>query len=147
MHPRDAGWGPRALWRKLVYVTWLELRHRSCILAEAGLVPKHIGKWMRLVSQDYTGDITIIPVPGHLNDFLQVMSNPTINRIEECIVEGERATWPVLALIKSRCSVELALAECYHQIRRKCNEKILVGNLICGDEMESVGISSPPTLH
>jgi hypothetical protein len=123
VHPREQGWGPRAVVSKIFYAIFLEFRHRCTILQEAGLVPPHYGKWLRLLSQDYTGDITIVPVPGHFSDFMQILSNPSKTRIESCILEGERATWPALALMKTRCTVELTLSECLDKIRRRITEE------------------------
>jgi hypothetical protein len=38
-----------------------------------------------------------------------MLSNPTSSTLQHWIMKGEQATWPKLALIKSRLAIELAL--------------------------------------
>lgn len=57
------------------------------------MVPSFFNKVQSIISQKYSGDITIIPEVGY-GDFLKVLSNPTNDLVMDAIIRGERATWP-----------------------------------------------------
>lgn len=56
-------------------------------------MPSFFNKIQTIMSQKYSGDITIIPEVSY-SDFLRVLSNPTAKSIRDAILRGERATWP-----------------------------------------------------
>lgn len=62
-------------------------------LTELGVAPSFFNKVQSIMSQKYSGDITIIPDIGY-GDFLKVLSNPTDESVIEAIIRGEQATWP-----------------------------------------------------
>ena len=62
-------------------------------LTELGVAPSFFNKVQSIMSQKYSGDITIIPDIGY-GDFLKVLSNPTDESVLEAIIRGEQATWP-----------------------------------------------------
>lgn len=62
-------------------------------LTELGVAPSFFNKVQSIISQKYSGDITIIPDIGY-GDFLKVLSNPTDESVIEAIIRGEQATWP-----------------------------------------------------
>ncbi|KAL0087683.1 putative esterase of the alpha-beta hydrolase superfamily [Phycomyces blakesleeanus] len=70
-----------------------EIQHRCTQLTELGMMPHALYKVQAIMSQKYSGDITIIPDIGY-SDYLKVLSNPTPALIVEAITRGERATWP-----------------------------------------------------
>ncbi|CAO3672456.1 unnamed protein product [Rhizopus stolonifer] len=70
-----------------------EIQHRFTQLTELGIMPSFFYKIQSILSQKYSGDITIIPEIGY-SDFLKVLSNPTEKLIGDAIQRGERATWP-----------------------------------------------------
>ena len=61
-----------------------------------------------VVDEKLTANVTITP---HISfsDFKQLVSNPTNNSLDYWIKKGEQSTWPLLALIRNRTSIELAL--------------------------------------
>jgi hypothetical protein len=56
-------------------------------------MPSFFYKIQSVMSQKYSGDITIIPEIGY-SDFLKVLSNPTPDYVLKCLKRGETATWP-----------------------------------------------------
>lgn len=55
-------------------------------------MPSFFYKIQSIMSQKYSGDITIVPEIDY-SDFLKVMSNPTLDYVLDCVHRGERATW------------------------------------------------------
>ncbi|EOD11497.1 hypothetical protein EMIHUDRAFT_459761 [Emiliania huxleyi CCMP1516] len=58
--------------------------------------------------QEYEGTVTIYPRWSVL-ELLSFLSNFTVSRVEAYILDGERATWPHLELIRSLTDIEYTL--------------------------------------
>ncbi|CAG8620843.1 10083_t:CDS:10, partial [Paraglomus occultum] len=82
-----------------------EVQHRLYQLEHMHLLPK---LFRSVVDEKLTANVTITP---HISfsDFKQLVSNPTNNSLDYWIKKGEQSTWPLLALIRNRTSIELAL--------------------------------------
>ncbi|ORY94010.1 putative esterase of the alpha-beta hydrolase superfamily [Syncephalastrum racemosum] len=93
-----------------------EVQHRCTQLTELGVAPALFSKVQSIMSQKYSGGITIIPKVGY-SDFLKVLSNPTNETVMESITRGERATWPKLSIIKNHLQVELTIDACLYRLR------------------------------
>jgi TAG lipase/steryl ester hydrolase/phospholipase A2/LPA acyltransferase len=61
-----------------------------------------------IVMQDYEGDVTIFP-NWKLTELSQFVHNFDQQRMEAYELDGERAVWPRLPLIRSLCEIEFAL--------------------------------------
>ncbi|KAI8049122.1 putative esterase of the alpha-beta hydrolase superfamily [Gilbertella persicaria] len=70
-----------------------EAQHRCTQLTELGIMSSFFYKIQSIMSQKYSGDITIVPEIGY-SDFFKVLSNPSLEYANECVQRGERATWP-----------------------------------------------------
>lgn len=70
-----------------------EAQHRCTQLTELGVLPSFFNKIQSIMSQKYSGDITIVPDVGY-SDFLKVLSNPTTEYVVDCLKRGQQATWP-----------------------------------------------------
>ena len=57
------------------------------------------GQAYTMMSQNYYGDVTVSP-KYKLGHYFKLLSNPDPEMIRELMLEGERATWPKLAMIK-----------------------------------------------
>lgn len=82
--------------------TFLYIIHTSnstLQLTELGVIPSVFNKIQSIMSQKYSGDITIIPEIGY-SDFLRVLSNPTQGYVSDCIYRGQQATWSSKILAK-----------------------------------------------
>lgn len=85
-----------------------EIIHCLQILHEMNIYQNLTSKLISLLSQQYSGDITILP-RLELSDFLKVFQNPTPQFMLDFILKGARASWPKITVINNHCGVEFAL--------------------------------------
>lgn len=95
-----------------------EALHRMHTLAEVGIFPNTLGKVISVLSQKYSGDITIMPEISYA-DFPRILANPTPEFMHHAMLCGERATWPKLSRIKNHCAIELALDDAVQKLRAR----------------------------
>ena len=95
-----------------------EALHRMHTLAEVGIFPNTLGKVISVLSQKYSGDITIMPEISYA-DFPRILANPTPEFMYHAMLCGERATWPKLSRIKNHCAIELALDDAVQKLRAR----------------------------
>ena len=95
-----------------------EALHRLQFMAELGIFPNLMTKVQTMLSQKYSGDITILPEIA-VNDLPRLLANPTVEFMLRSCRLGERATWPRLSRIRDRCAIELALDRAVHQLRTR----------------------------
>lgn len=100
--------------KKLKNLLYGEIRHRLIQLEELGFIPSFISSFIRLMNQNYYGNVTILPVPS-IMDFLKVLKNPTKEMIEDCCIESERMTYKYVSQIEANLKIEFALE---NQLRR-----------------------------
>ena len=93
-----------------------EVIHRMTMLSDAGVMPNVLTKLASVLSQTYSGDITILPEVSFI-DFPTVLSNPTTDFMLDTMLRGERATWPKLSRIRNHCAIELCLDNALNQVR------------------------------
>ncbi|CAG8439133.1 9265_t:CDS:2 [Funneliformis caledonium] len=82
-----------------------EFRHRINQLKQMRLLPR---MFRGFVDEKVSGNVTIVPYLS-FSDFKTLLSNPTHSSLDYWILKGEQSTWPMLALIRNRCEIELAL--------------------------------------
>lgn len=56
-------------------------------------MPGLIQKVQAIMAQRYYGDITIVPDLG-VDDYMNIVTNPTVEFLVNATLKGERATWP-----------------------------------------------------
>ncbi|KAL9129601.1 MAG: hypothetical protein Q9217_001989 [Psora testacea] len=95
-----------------------EALHRLHTLAELGVFPNLLTKTVSVLSQKYSGDITILPEISYA-DFPRMLSNPTPEFMHAAMLSGERATWPKISIIKNHCAIELALDDAVQKLRTR----------------------------
>lgn len=95
-----------------------EALHRMHILAELGIFPNLVTKTRSILSQKYSGDITILPEISY-KDMSSLLTNPTSEFMLQACLSGERATWPRLSRIRNRCAVELKLDAAVQTLRTR----------------------------
>ncbi|KAL8880762.1 MAG: hypothetical protein Q9192_007949 [Flavoplaca navasiana] len=95
-----------------------EALHRMRTMAEIGIFPNALTKAISILSQKYSGDITIFPEISY-NDFPRMLSNPTPELMVTAMLCGERATWPKLSRIRNHCAIELALDDAVQKLRAR----------------------------
>ncbi|MCJ1314636.1 hypothetical protein MMC25_008318 [Agyrium rufum] len=95
-----------------------EALHRMRMMAEMGIFPTVLTKTISVMSQKYSGDITILPEITY-SEFPRMLSNPTPEFMEQSMHRGLRATWPKLSRIQNHCAIELALDGAIHKLRAR----------------------------
>lgn len=75
-----------------------------------------------ILAQRYQGDVTVAPkyTPWH---FSRLLKNPTTETAQRLILEGERATWPKIAMIRSHSKISLALEKAVATLKARVSGK------------------------
>lgn len=113
----DDSSGPRWIYT-LTNLAKDEVLHRMHVLAELGIFPNLVTKAMSILSQKYSGDITILPEIEY-KDFPRMLQNPTSEFMVQACLRGERATWPKLSRIRNHCAIELELDAAVQRLRAR----------------------------
>ncbi|KAF9924210.1 hypothetical protein BGZ67_009456 [Mortierella alpina] len=100
----------------LLYQARSELQHRLNQVSLLGVMPGFIQKTQAMLSQRYYGDITIVP-DLDVDDYMKIVSNPTIDFLVNATLKGERATWSKISIIKNHCSIEHCLDDILYRLR------------------------------
>lgn len=95
-----------------------EALHRLQFMTELGIFPNLATKCRSVLSQTYSGDITILPDIS-MHDLPRLLKNPTPEFMLRSSLLGQRATWPKLSRIRDRCAIEIALDVAVHQLRTR----------------------------
>ncbi|RFU33555.1 hypothetical protein B7463_g2787, partial [Scytalidium lignicola] len=95
-----------------------EALHRMQMLAELGIFPNLVTKLRSVLSQKYSGDITILPEIDYKN-LPRMLKNPTSGFMLQACLSGERATWPKLSRIRNHCAIELELDRAVQTLRAR----------------------------
>ncbi|KAA8576479.1 hypothetical protein MFRU_009g03220 [Monilinia fructicola] len=95
-----------------------EALHRMQVLAELGVFPNLVTKCKSILSQKYSGDITILPEINY-KDFPRILKNPTSDFMVQACLSGEKATWPKLSRVWNHCAVELELDAAVQKLRAR----------------------------
>lgn len=110
---------PMADWaNRLTKLAKDEALHRLHMLAEVGVFPNLVTKISSVLSQKYSGDITILP-KVELKNLPLILTNPTPEFMEKALLCGERATWPKLSRIRNACAIELELDSAVQALRAR----------------------------
>lgn len=109
--------GPRWL-NSIAHLAKGEALHRMRVTAEMGIFSNSLSKAVSVLSQKYSGDITIFPEISYA-DFPRMLSNPTPTFMVHAMLCGERATWPKLSRVKNHCAIELALDDAVQKLRAR----------------------------
>lgn len=126
-----------------------EVLHRLQFLAELGIFPTAVTKLRSVLSQKYSGDITILP-EFSVQDLPRILKNPSVDFMERATLAGERATWPKLSRIRDRCTVELAIDRSIQVVRTRCifsQSQVNLRRLVTGVERLGLKTSFAHGLH
>ena len=78
---------------------------------------KHkLGHLQAILDQDYRGNITVVP-KLRARDYWGLFSNPTRRVVDALILEGQRATWPKIPMIRNQTRISQTLERCLAQLR------------------------------
>lgn len=79
-------------------------------------VRRSLNLLLSLAEQEYGGDIDIHP-RFEASMFLRMLKNPSEQDLDRFILEGQRATWPKLAMIRDHTRIARCLARCEARLR------------------------------
>lgn len=85
-----------------------EIIHYLQVLNEMDIYKNLTMKMISILSQRYSGDITILPELS-VGDFLKIFQNPTPQFLLDFLLKGAKAAWPKVTIINNHCGVEFAL--------------------------------------
>lgn len=105
-----------SMWRALGGMAKGEMIHRMHQLSEFGVFPTTLTKFRSVLSQKYSGDITILPEIS-LSMVPRVLQNPDTDFMEQALLSGERATWPKLSRIQNHLAIEVAIDKAIQKAR------------------------------
>ena len=71
-----------------------------------------------ILEQDYRGHINIFPEVS-LWRYANVTANPSMESIKRFMLEGERATWPRMEMIRNQTLISLTLDACLEKLENK----------------------------
>ena len=94
-----------------------EMIHLFEIGCEIGIAKSTLTKLRSVLSQQYSGDITILPDMNTLLRFKQLLSNPSKEFLLREITNGARATWRKISIIENHCGQEFALEKAISHLR------------------------------
>ncbi|CAG8515048.1 9391_t:CDS:10 [Scutellospora calospora] len=97
-----------------------EIKHRIVQLEQMHILPRRL---RGIVDEKVSGDVTIVPSIT-IADFKKLFSSPTYESLGYWILKGEQSTWPLLALIRNRCMIELVLDRAYLKLKSNPIERV-----------------------
>lgn len=86
--------------------------------SSSNLIKQMAGQAYSMMSQSYYGDVTIAPKYG-MKHYTRVMSNLDEAFIRDLMLDGERATWPKLAMIRTHSKISKTLEQCIDRLKRE----------------------------
>ena len=89
------------------------------------------GQMYTIMAQRYSGDVTIAPNYS-LRHFRRMLANPSPEYVREMILEGERATWPKISMIRSHARISKTLERCVRRLKQQ-NRRAAELKLVSGD--------------
>ena len=80
-----------------------------------GMLRKPLDTASAILDQDYRGNINIFPEVS-LWRYANVTRNPTLESVQRFMLEGERATWPRIEMIRNQTLISQTLDRCVNQL-------------------------------
>ncbi|KAK9481385.1 acyl transferase/acyl hydrolase/lysophospholipase [Lipomyces japonicus] len=102
-----------------------ETMHRLLMSSELGIMPNVCTKLRSVLSQTYSGDVTILP-EVFISEIPLIMKNPTSKFLLDTKRRGRVSTWPKVSVIRNHCAVELALDACILELRSRAVFRAMV---------------------
>lgn len=96
-----------------------EVVHVLEIATEIGVGANVLTKLRSILSQQYSGDITILPELRMLIRLNKLLSNPSQEFLLREATNGAKACWPKISIIKNHCGQEFELDQMINYLRGK----------------------------
>lgn len=95
-----------------------EVIHYLDLGRELGIARNLSKKIKSVLTQRYSGDITILP-QLRITELNKILVNPTPEFVLDTTVRGARSTWPKISMIKNHCFTEFLLDESISYLRSR----------------------------
>lgn len=89
------------------------------------------GQMYSIMGQRYSGDVTIAP-SYRLKDYRKILANPDPKWVRYMILEGERATWPKISMIRSHARISKTLERCIRRLKTEQRKNTAELRLVSG---------------
>jgi hypothetical protein len=90
----------------------LDLQKWLSFLRDLRLLPRFDGvDASNLFLQNFEGNLTILPNRPSVNDYMNILSDPTKTRLEQYISDGQFRTWQAVSMIRNRHIIEECLMD------------------------------------
>ena len=107
--------------RRFAFATGRNLAKNVIDLAKGalplGAANRHLDVASSILAQEYRGNVTIFPHRS-LWRFMRVTVNPKLADVERFILEGERATWQRMSMVRNQVLIGQALDRCVERLER-----------------------------
>lgn len=144
-HRRGRGWRGGFLGSAVEQYLKLDLTKWLKVLRHLELLPRPLGQdWSEIWLQRFSGTITIWPksIPS---DFINILSDPTSERLARMIHVGQIACFPKLKFISNRMKIEKIIEDARHNTRPDPNalptpslEKSNMRSMLSSEDLESL---------
>jgi NTE family protein len=74
------------------------------------------GQMHTIMAQSYSGDVTIAP-RYKMKHYVNMLRNPSTQFARQMMLDGERATWPKISMIRSQAKIAKTLERCIDRTR------------------------------
>ncbi len=95
---------------------------RNNLPAKLASARRHLDYAVGVLDQDYRGHVTLLP-QFDLDSYTRVIRNPRPADVRRMILQGERATWPKLAMIRQQTAISRSLKACLESLEQASNGK------------------------
>lgn len=76
-----------------------------------------------ILDQDYRGNVNIFPEVS-LWRYANVTSNPTMTKVQRFMLEGERAAWPRMEMIRNQTAISRTLDQCLNLLEARASGRL-----------------------
>ncbi|KAG0286740.1 hypothetical protein BGZ96_009207 [Linnemannia gamsii] len=122
-HLSGEGWRGGFLAASIEQFLKLDLSKWLKVLRDLELLPKFMNQdWSWIWLQKFDGHVTILPKSGP-SDWLQLLTDPSEDRMRHCLTVGEKQTFPKLHMIANRLKIEQMIAHCRTVVKSKLDRK------------------------
>ncbi|KAG0312849.1 hypothetical protein BGZ97_010786 [Linnemannia gamsii] len=122
-HLSGEGWRGGFLAASIEQFLKLDLSKWLKVLRDLELLPRFMNQdWSWIWLQKFDGHVTILPKSG-LSDWLQLLTDPSEDRMRHCLTVGEKQTFPKLHMIANRLKIEQMIAHCRKTVKSKLDRK------------------------
>ncbi|EPY50807.1 triacylglycerol lipase [Schizosaccharomyces cryophilus OY26] len=117
MDPASHSWLERCT-KKVIDLAAQEVSLTFRLLSEMGICSTLFTKLQSVITQKYSGDITILPKLNY-RQVKKVIQNPTPSFLLDAMARGKRGTWKRIPVTRNHCAIEMFLEIAYARIVKK----------------------------